>query len=92
MSNNVFLSTDALVGNYLATFASIISITGVIFNNVLLEHTTAMLIWSASNLLFVIFFFGQYIKLWNGGLSSATICITYVIMLVSGIYGLVQIG
>jgi hypothetical protein len=88
--SNTFLSTDTLVGNYLAMLASTVSITGVIFNNVLLMHVVAMRIWSVSNLLFVIFFFGQYIKLWNSGLSSATICITYVIMFVTGIYGLMQ--
>jgi hypothetical protein len=90
--SNTFLSTDTVVGNYIAVAASIISITGVIFNNAMLEHTMAMWIWTVSNFLFIIFFFGQYIKLWNSGLSSATICITYVIMFVTGIYGLVQIG
>ena len=83
-----FTSTDTLIGNWLAIVASAISISGVICNNVFLQHTLAMQIWVLSNFLFIFFFFGQYMKYWNGGLSSATICISYTIMLVTGLYGL----
>lgn len=86
-----FTSTDTLMGNWLAVIASGVSIIGVFFNNVLLQHTTAMQVWVASNLLFVAFFYGQYRKWWNGGLSSATVCITYLVMLVTGIYGLMHV-
>jgi hypothetical protein len=84
-----FEASDVAIGNAIAAIASCVSIVGVFYNNVLLQHTVAMQIWVVSNLLFVAFFYGQYMKWWNGGLSSLTVCITYFIMLITGLYGLV---
>ena len=88
MSN--FTSTDTIVGTWIAIIASAVSVVGVFFNNILLQHTTAMQIWVVSNALFILFFYGQAKGYWNGGLSSATICFTYAFMLVTGVYGLMQ--
>jgi hypothetical protein len=84
-----FTSTDTYTGNWIAAIASAISIYGVYQNNLVLDHVGAMKIWVVSNLIFVIFFYGQCRGWWNGGLSSAVICVTYLYMLVTGLYGLV---
>ena len=80
------------IGLDLAVFGSIISIIGVIFNNLLLQHETAMLIWVVSNVLLMTFFYGQYKRWWDGGLSSEVVCAMYAIMLVSGIWGLMNVS
>lgn len=83
-----FISTDTIVGSYLVISATIISILGVTFNNVLLLHYLAMFTWSISNILFVAFFYGQYKGWWNGSLPSAILCGLYAFMFITGIYGL----
>ena len=79
------------IGLDLAVFGSIISIIGVIFNNLLLQHETAMLIWVVSNVLLMTFFYGQYKHWWNDCLSSEVVCAMYGFMLVSGIWGLCNV-
>ena len=84
-----FTSTDTYTGSILVVAATIISIFGVLLNNVFLWHIYAMCVWSFSNLLFVAFFYGQYRGWWNGNLPSAILCGLYAFMWVTGIYGLV---
>jgi len=84
-----FTSTDTYVGNWIAAIASVISIYGVLQNNLALDHTGAMKTWVVSNLIFAIFFYGQYKGWWNGGVSSGIVCTTYLLMLITGLYGLV---
>jgi len=62
----------------------------VIANNIFLAHTLAMTIWVPSNAIFVIYFYGRSKDWWDGGLSDKMLCANYLIMLASGIYGLVQ--
>lgn len=71
---------------------TIVTTTGVIFNNVFLNHIMAMLIWTVSNTVFTVFFFGRGRKWWDGGLADDIMCGTYLVMLVSGVYGLWQMG
>jgi hypothetical protein len=79
------------IGLDLAVVGSGTSIVGVFYNNVLLRHTDAMLIWCVSNVLLMTFFYGQYKRWWDGGLSSEVVCVMYGIMLVSGIWGLLNV-
>jgi hypothetical protein len=83
-----FTSTDTIVGSTLVFVATTISVVGILFNNVLLLHYLAMLTWSVSNILFVVFFYGQYKGWWNGSLPSAILCGLYAFMFITGIYGL----
>lgn len=68
--------------------ATIISVIGVAYNNLLLQHTTAMIVWSVSNALFAIYFYGRWKKWWDGGICDEIMCGLYLFMLVSGLWGL----
>ena len=68
--------------------ATIISVIGVAYNNVALQHTTAMIVWSVSNALFAIYFYGRWKKWWDGGICDEIMCGLYLFMLVSGLWGL----
>lgn len=76
------------VGLDLAVFGSAISIIGVLSNNILLNHILAMQIWVFSNLIFVVYFYGRYKNWWDGGISNMVMCFMYVVMLMSGLWGL----
>ena len=78
------------VGLSLASVGLIISMAGVIANNLLLNHILAMQIWIPSNTLYCIYFFGRTRGWWNGHLGDGLMCINYAFMLVSGIWGLMQ--
>jgi hypothetical protein len=79
------------IGLDLAVLGSAISIIGVILNNVFLLHVAAMQVWVVSNLILMVYFYGNWKKWWDGGLSSEIICLMYVVMLISGIFGLVKV-
>jgi hypothetical protein len=85
-----FHSTDSIVGNVMVIVATIISATGVLYNNIFLSHTISMVIWSVSNFMFAAFFYGQYKQWWNGGLPSAILCGFYIFCFITGIWGLMQ--
>lgn len=78
------------IGLDLVVLGSIISVIGVVYNNIILNHIAAMQIWTVSNLLFVIYFYGRWKNWWDGGVSNAVMCGLYLFMLVSGIWGLTQ--
>lgn len=78
------------LGLDLAVLGAIISSAGVFANNILLNHTLAMQIWVPSNAIFVLYFFGRWRDWWDGGISNAVMCAMYVMMLVSGVIGLMQ--
>jgi hypothetical protein len=77
-------------GTAIVAISTIISMIGVAFNNVALDHIAAMQVWMISNVMFAVFFYGQYKKWWNGGLPSAILCGFYVFCFITGLYGLVQ--
>lgn len=66
------------LGLDLVVIASIISCTGVYYNNILLDHHTAMLIWRWSNILFLVYFVGRAKDWWDGGLPD---------WIMAGLYG-----
>ena len=78
------------IGLDLAVIGSAISIIGVLFNNLFLMHHTAMQVWVIGNLIFVVYFYGRWRCWWDGGVSNVVMCIMYVVMLVSGLWGLMQ--
>ena len=80
------------LGLPLVIIATIITSIGVILNNCLLVHTQAMIVWSISNTLFAVFFYGRWRGWWDGGLADEIMCGMYLMMLSSGIYGLWQAG
>jgi hypothetical protein len=76
------------IGLDLAVIGTAISIIGVIWNNIFLLHYTAMQFWFISNLIFVAYFYGCSANWWDGGIPDKLLCINYVVMLVTGVYGL----
>jgi hypothetical protein len=80
----------ANIGLDLAVIGSAVSIAGVLVNNVFLMHVLAMWIWVPSNALFVLYFYGRSRDWWDGGLSDKMLCINYIVMLLSGVWGLMQ--
>jgi len=78
------------IGLDLVVIGSTISIIGVLANNVFLLHITAMQIWVLSNLIFAAFFYGRWKQWWDGGLADEVMCGMYLVMLVSGVWGLCQ--
>jgi hypothetical protein len=82
------MTTPARVGLALVLCGTTISVIGVVLNNLLLNHIAAMQVWSVSNLLFAIYFYGRYKGWWDGRVSDEIMCGLYVFMLVSGLWGL----
>ena len=76
------------LGADIAVIGSIISGIGVVANNVFLDHILAMQIWVVSNALLLLWSYGLYKNWWNGGISGLALCLMYLLMLVSGVYGL----
>jgi len=94
------MSDDAITGEQIFTLRDFgldlvvigmaIMLVGVMVNNVLLDHILAMKIWVPSNAIFALYFFGRYRDWWDGHISDGLMCVTYVITLASGIWGLTQ--
>jgi hypothetical protein len=76
------------IGLDLAVIGTIISIMGVIWNNIFLSHYAAMQFWFISNLIFVVYFYGRSKGYWDGNISDSLLCLNYAVMLITGIYGL----
>jgi len=86
----MYLSNEQVrnIGTTIAITGCIISGIGVIANNVLLDHILAMQVWRFSNILFVVYFFGNWKRWWEGGLSSGVMCILYVAFALTNEWGL----
>jgi len=76
------------IGLDLAVSGFIITMLGVIYNNIFLEHINAMFIWQFSNAIFAIYFSGRYCNYWDGRIGDGVMIVNYVFMLISGMYGL----
>jgi hypothetical protein len=87
-SKDMFDTND--FGLDIVVVATCVSVFGVILNNLLLQHVMAMWVWTASNALFAIYFYGRWKGKWDGGLCDEIMCGLYLFMLVSGVWGLMQ--
>jgi len=67
------------IGFILAFAGTLISIYGVIRNNIYHDHHHAMVIWMYSNPILLVYFIGQSLAWWNGGLSSAAMAGLYLV-------------
>ena len=85
-------SRENAIGAVLAFVGTAISMIGVFWNNCLLQHAAAMIIWSFSNAIFIIYFYGRIRGWWNGGFSDAALCGNYIVMFATGIYGMFVSG
>lgn len=85
----IFTLVDA--GLDIAVLGSIVSCIGVVWNNVFLDHTTAMQIWMVSNLILLVWSYGLYRKWWDGGLSGLVLCLMYMFYTVTNIWGLMHV-
>ena len=77
------------VGLDLAALGSFVSIVGVIANNIAHDYKLAMMIWCVSNVILMIYFYGHWKKMWDGGISTEIIFGMYVVFTISGIYGVI---
>ncbi len=86
----MYLSKEKLrhIGLILAIAGSVISGIGVIANNILLDHILAMQVWRFSNVILAIYFFGNWKRWWEGGLSSGIMCGLYTLFLLTNEWGL----
>ena len=75
------------IGLDLAVIGCAIGIIVVLLNNVFLMHREAMLIWCVSNVILMVYFYGQWMDWWDGGISSEVIFVMYCVMFISGLYG-----
>lgn len=66
------------IGLDIAFLGAVVSVAGSLYNNLYLDHYTAMLIWRWSNLILLVYFVGRWKKWWDGGLSD---------MVMIGLYG-----
>lgn len=80
------------IGLDLATVGFVVSLAGVVENNLMLNHELAMITWCPSNAIFCLYFFGRARDWWDGGVSDWLLCLNYLFMLVSGVWGLKQMG
>ena len=87
-NNAIEIANRNTLGNVLAVSGAILSVAGILVNNVLLNHLLAMQLWLASNPVLMIWAVGVMLKQWNGGLSIQAIAVMYFIAFVSGAYGL----
>lgn len=76
------------VGLPIAVIGCLISIYGVYILNQRHDWRGAQRMWMWSNPIFVLYFAGQTIGYWNGGLSSAAMAILYLVMTVSNLHGM----
>jgi hypothetical protein len=77
------------IGSVLAIGGSVLSLTGALINNLFLDHILAMMIWSFSNPLYLIYFIGIDYKWWNGQhVSTRAVILSYSIFTISNFYGL----
>jgi len=80
------------IGLGLVILASAISVLGVCYNNIVLDHTAAMLVWRWSNIIFVLYFVGRWRKWWDGGMSDFVMFCLYMFFVASNEYGLLMMG
>lgn len=77
------------IGTALSIIGSIISIIGTCYNNLLHAHLRAMQIWMVSNIILLVWSVGNYIGLWEGGLSGLALAVMYFVFSTTNLYGLV---
>jgi len=82
--------TDLLpiIGVSLAIAGSILSVVGTLYNNLKLDHGTAMMFWQTSNPMLFVWAVGVALGYWNGGLSIGVVAVMYLIFTVTNFYGL----
>lgn len=76
------------LGLWLVISGTIIAVVGVYFNNIILDHYTAMLIWRWSNWIFVAYFFARWRKWVDGGLSDLFMTGLYLFYAITNEIGL----
>jgi hypothetical protein len=76
------------IGTGLAIIGSTISIIGTLYNNLKLDHRTAMKIWAASNPILVVWSIGLAVGWWDGGLPGVALAVMYLVFAVTNFYGL----
>ena len=79
------------IGLDIAVLGGIISCVGVVWNNIFLDHVTAMQIWAVSNVVLLVWSYGLWKKWWDGGLSGLVLCLMYLFYTVTNIWGLYHV-
>ena len=79
------------IGGALLIVGSAISLYGAYFNNMVLDHTAALHVWSISNIVLLTWSIGLWRKWWDGGLPALAMCVTYVYYTVTNLYAICSI-
>ena len=88
---NSFCKGDTIrqkLGIALAAIGAILSVLGVICNNIFLQHELAMLIWMPSNVILFIWAVGHGRRWWDGGISIDVLVIMYAVFALTNWYGI----
>lgn len=78
------------IGLPIALTGTCISLYGIYLNNQCRDHVSAMMVWFYSNPILTVYFIGQSIGWWNGGLSSAAMAGLYAVFTYSNWKGLMK--
>lgn len=90
MEDKIFDVRD--LGLDLTLAGLVVSVIGTLYNNILLDHLTAMLIWRWSNILFATYFIGRWKCWWDGRVSDGLMAILYISYIITNELGLSKYG
>ena len=76
------------LGLILALVASGVALYGVWLFNQKHDYTGARFVWMFSNIIFTVYFFGRVLALWDGILGDGAMCVYFLSMSVSNVYGI----
>jgi len=77
-----------LIGSCIALCGALISVMGTVYNNVFLQHDTAMWVWRWSNYCGWFWSVGFMLRFWTDGLAGAAWLLMYSVYIISNEYGL----
>lgn len=81
---------QATTGTIILISGTIVSIAGVLANNLMLDHTLAMRIWTFSNILLFVWAVGFWRKWWTNGIGALFLVVMYAIYIITNEIGLMN--
>ena len=76
------------VGVSLVFVGTLLSIIGTLYNNIPLDHLTAMKFWMVSNPMLLVWALGKLKGYWDGGVTISMLAVMYAVFTVTNWYGL----
>lgn len=81
---------QSFLGTFLLISGTLVSVAGVIANNLMLDHILAMRIWTLSNFLLLFWAIGFWRKWWTNGIGALFLVAMYAIYCVTNEIGLMN--